>query len=124
MKKCPNCKLINPDEAVICDCGYNFEENKTMIEKEISKMDKIQIEIRQDKLKNSLIIYVIIFIIGIFLSIIHFSIDNYANFSRSGSIVSSIIGFTGIGLIVLGFSGFKSSFKKYKSIKKAINKNE
>lgn len=24
MKKCPNCKLINPDEAESCDCGYNF----------------------------------------------------------------------------------------------------
>jgi uncharacterized RDD family membrane protein YckC len=27
-KKCPNCKLINPEEAVLCDCGYNFELNK------------------------------------------------------------------------------------------------
>ena len=27
-KKCPICKLINPEEAVICDCGYNFELNK------------------------------------------------------------------------------------------------
>lgn len=25
MKKCPKCKLINPDEAEECDCGYNFE---------------------------------------------------------------------------------------------------
>ena len=55
MKKCPNCKLINPDEAITCDCGYNFEEHKTMIEKEISKMDRIQKEIRKDKLKNALI---------------------------------------------------------------------
>ncbi len=27
-KKCPICKLINPEEAVLCDCGYNFELNK------------------------------------------------------------------------------------------------
>jgi hypothetical protein len=25
MKKCPKCKLINPDTAQLCDCGYNFE---------------------------------------------------------------------------------------------------
>lgn len=26
---CPNCRLINPDTAQICDCGYNFID-KTM----------------------------------------------------------------------------------------------
>ena len=25
-KKCPNCNLINPDSAMICDCGYNFSQ--------------------------------------------------------------------------------------------------
>lgn len=24
MKDCPNCKLINPDSAIRCDCGYDF----------------------------------------------------------------------------------------------------
>jgi hypothetical protein len=24
MKECPNCKLINPPDAVRCDCGYDF----------------------------------------------------------------------------------------------------
>lgn len=24
MKKCPECRLINPDEAEKCDCGYGF----------------------------------------------------------------------------------------------------
>ena len=24
MKDCPNCKLINPDSALRCDCGYDF----------------------------------------------------------------------------------------------------
>jgi cytochrome bd-type quinol oxidase subunit 2 len=28
MKACPNCKLINPPEAVRCDCGYNFVSKK------------------------------------------------------------------------------------------------
>ncbi len=24
--KCPNCKLVNPDTARACDCGWNFEQ--------------------------------------------------------------------------------------------------
>lgn len=24
--KCPNCGLINPDDAQRCDCGYNFDK--------------------------------------------------------------------------------------------------
>ena len=23
--QCPNCRLVNPDSALLCDCGYNFE---------------------------------------------------------------------------------------------------
>ena len=23
-QRCPNCKLINPPDAIQCDCGYNF----------------------------------------------------------------------------------------------------
>src|SRR5262245_35671390 len=26
--KCPNCKLINPDTALRCDCGYDFQSGK------------------------------------------------------------------------------------------------
>src|SRR5271169_4896335 len=28
MKTCPNCKLINPPDAVRCDCGYDFASKK------------------------------------------------------------------------------------------------
>jgi hypothetical protein len=26
--KCPQCGLINPDDAQVCDCGYSFEEKR------------------------------------------------------------------------------------------------
>lgn len=32
MKKCPNCRLINPSEAEECDCGYNFETRMVQID--------------------------------------------------------------------------------------------
>lgn len=25
IQECPNCKLINPENAIRCDCGYNFK---------------------------------------------------------------------------------------------------
>jgi hypothetical protein len=28
MNTCPNCKLINPSDAVRCDCGYDFTSGK------------------------------------------------------------------------------------------------
>jgi len=28
--KCPNCGLINPESALYCDCGYNFESSVGM----------------------------------------------------------------------------------------------
>jgi hypothetical protein len=28
VKSCPKCKLASPDEAVRCDCGYDFETRK------------------------------------------------------------------------------------------------
>lgn len=31
MKECPNCKLANPPEAQVCDCGYNFESGSDNI---------------------------------------------------------------------------------------------
>ncbi len=26
--KCPNCRLLNPPDAKICDCGYLFDESR------------------------------------------------------------------------------------------------
>jgi len=27
-KECPNCKLIHPDEALRCECGFDFSTGK------------------------------------------------------------------------------------------------
>ena len=35
--KCPNCGLINPDTAMRCDCGYNFETTAIDAEKALAK---------------------------------------------------------------------------------------
>lgn len=32
MKDCPNCNLTNPDNALICDCGYKFLESKNFMQ--------------------------------------------------------------------------------------------
>jgi len=36
--KCPNCGLINPDEAILCDCGYNFKKEKLEKPKRITNI--------------------------------------------------------------------------------------
>jgi len=28
MNTCPNCKLVNPPDAVRCDCGFNFRSKR------------------------------------------------------------------------------------------------
>lgn len=37
MKKCPNCKLINPDNALVCDCGYDFKSKGVVSPKQESR---------------------------------------------------------------------------------------
>lgn len=34
--KCPNCGLINPDSAVACDCGYDFQSRTMMNQGKLS----------------------------------------------------------------------------------------
>ena len=43
--KCPNCGLINPDSALGCDCGYNFEDKKINKEKTIVNEKKVLLRI-------------------------------------------------------------------------------
>jgi hypothetical protein len=30
MKECPNCQLVSPDTAQVCDCGYTFQTGGTI----------------------------------------------------------------------------------------------
>ncbi|MCP4371735.1 MAG: hypothetical protein GY797_26995 [Deltaproteobacteria bacterium] len=45
--KCPNCDLLNPPDAVRCDCSFNFKEGKVEVMNQISTInssEKDQIE--------------------------------------------------------------------------------
>jgi hypothetical protein len=42
MKDCPNCKLVNPDAALRCDCGYDFPSRS---------MQRSYLTVRDRKLK-------------------------------------------------------------------------
>ena len=48
---CPNCRLINPETAQRCDCGYDFER-KTILEPYI-KSDLVRMT-KSDKLRFAL----------------------------------------------------------------------
>lgn len=78
--KCPECGLINPDNAKICDCGYRFftDENNSV------DKDKKVISLQENLLNTNLailksvntlkiiaIIYFIFFIISVILSFLN-----------------------------------------------------
>ncbi len=31
---CPNCRILNPPDAVVCDCGYDFGEDRMPVQSE------------------------------------------------------------------------------------------
>lgn len=62
--KCPNCGLHNPEEAMRCDCGFDFE-NKTQMESFLIQNSK--------KASSALVIFAYVFafcggLIGIIIS--------------------------------------------------------
>jgi len=45
--KCPNCRLINPDKALYCDCGYDFQKgfvDRSLVEKTPQKPPPLPVE--------------------------------------------------------------------------------
>lgn len=56
--ECPNCKLISPNEAQRCDCGYDFQ--KKTVEKPYYKQE----------LPKAIKIFLVFFIVWNFLSVI------------------------------------------------------
>jgi hypothetical protein len=44
-KKCPNCKILNPAEAMICDCGCNFDAGRM----EAAASVRLEADIRQSQ---------------------------------------------------------------------------
>ncbi|MHB8063842.1 MAG: hypothetical protein ACYDG2_14615 [Ruminiclostridium sp.] len=87
MKKCPMCRLINPNEAEECDCGYNFETRT--VQRDTEKMIIQSIPIIQ------IIFTVLLLIVLVSLFCIHNHIGAFIYFSYQ---------FTGIaGLFLLWF---------------------
>ena len=46
-QNCPNCGLINPENALRCDCGYDFA-SKTMQESYLSPEEQQKIKDQRD----------------------------------------------------------------------------
>lgn len=43
MKMCPTCRLVSPDTAKVCDCGYDFETGLSLTKKESIKKPVIKV---------------------------------------------------------------------------------
>lgn len=50
--KCPNCGLINPENALICDCGYNFKTNTVEITAKETKLANISSNCKKSAFKD------------------------------------------------------------------------
>ncbi|MCJ7531161.1 MAG: hypothetical protein MUO64_09045, partial [Anaerolineales bacterium] len=66
MKKCPNCKLWNSENAMRCDCGYDFISNQmeaSYVRKEqdtLSLAGALGVHIKNKKPRKSIWIYALI----------------------------------------------------------------
>jgi len=75
MKKCPACKLINPTEALRCDCGYDFPSGQikdSYIQGDCQ--NAITPEILAEKRAEArawLVLAVFIFVVSLLLKIVH-----------------------------------------------------
>jgi len=79
MKTCPKCKLGSPDEALRCDCGYDFETKR--LEKSFNSKSTSGIPVENlTKAKFEARIWLAASILIIFL---------YGNFSISGELSPS-----------------------------------
>jgi hypothetical protein len=85
--KCPNCGLINPDSALRCDCGYDFNS---------SKIEKSYIPKKQKGPKK--------YALGIFMIILGSLFGLSALYSLS-SIVIVVMNFSSTQLVAPEFLG-------------------
>lgn len=41
--RCPSCNLINPANALVCDCGYEFEPCARLSEAELREIERLKL---------------------------------------------------------------------------------
>ncbi len=99
--KCPNCGKENPDSALICDCGYNFDTKKmeTNNSSQLSDINHSGGFFSFDKMLSVSLIK-ILYILGA-LGIIIFSIVIFIRGSQARYGGSAIL-LSGVAYLVLG----------------------
>ena len=66
MKKCPKCGLVNPDKALECDCGYNFETQKVIPKKQRESLDGQDTKMIKQIVLGVIIGIIILWFLGVF----------------------------------------------------------
>lgn len=61
--KCPKCRLINPPNAIICDCGWNFETSMSTGNQQENLGRKIVLRLN----KAPIIMLLLTLVVGIFV---------------------------------------------------------
>lgn len=94
VKDCPHCNLVNPSEALRCDCGYDFVEGRSptshLPTSDLSTIDWV--------------ICIVLPVIGVIVGLVRSSQGKPAGGKMVGISVISLIVWTAIRFMILAAS--------------------